>query len=642
MGIVQKIGQKAGDKVAKLSALSPDQIDSIQLEREKFLLEMPDPSDGVARIQTERIMSASSIEIFNAFLPQIKALYAPIKEDAIYTNPFDSEHNIRYFNITKWVSDKKENSLEKLVNVYAVLASERCNIALVFHRTKKNSHVYMAVVDTENSNNNNNSENYKNRLIDAIKGNFPGAELENEGLGILPCFDLDKTYSVASATNIPTEKSEKFVSQTIEKLLDGIVPDSRKKEYILILLATPIMDVEERKMRLGEFYSGMAPYASWQTDYHYNESKAIGSSATIGVNVGASAGIQNGQNYSVMESDSTSEQSSQTKTKNQSDTKTTNTAESHQESQAHADATSQQKTVSNESSNSLGGGGTLTTEGSVSMGGGAFPGSVSASKSASVNVNYNHTWGRTTSEALGKTATDTITRGLTNTISNSIAQTTGTAVANTLGKAVTKAMATSNGAAKSVSFGGNFGANFARSSSITAILGKNEGITQSFVNYNIKHALDILENQMKRMEQSSALGMWDFATYVLCEDYNMANNVACSYLALTQGEDSYMSRSAVNLWRGNLDEDRELSKEISRYLCELRHPVFGLKPSVVEANKDFYAYPPVVTATTALTGKELAYSLNFPQKSIAGLPVLECAEFGRKQYDLWDTRSTKH
>ena len=37
----------------------------------------------------------------------------------------------------------------------------------------------------------------------------------------------------------------------------------------------------------------------------------------------------------------------------------------------------------------------------------------------------------------------------------------------------------------------------------------------------------------------------------------------------------------------------------------------------------------MVTATTSLSGKELAYSLNFPSKPIAGLPILECAEFGR-------------
>lgn len=98
-------------------------------------------------------------------------------------------------------------------------------------------------------------------------------------------------------------------------------------------------------------------------------------------------------------------------------------------------------------------------------------------------------------------------------------ETTGTAVANTLGKAVTKAMATTSGVTKGTSLGMNFGANFARSSTVTATIGKNEGITQTFINFNIKHALELLDYQMKRLEQSTALGMWDFAAYVLSEEY---------------------------------------------------------------------------------------------------------------------------
>lgn len=62
---------------------------------------------------------------------------------------------------------------------------------------------------------------------------------------------------------------------------------------------------------------------------------------------------------------------------------------------------------------------------------------------------------------------------------------------------------------------------------------------------------------------------------------------------------------------------------------ELRHPLFGLSPALTTLDFEFNAYPPVITAATSLSGKELAYSLNFPQKSVAGLPVIECAEFGR-------------
>jgi len=657
--VVKKIGGKVSDKVAKLATLSPGQVQEVQLQREQYLLEMPDPNDEVARDTTERMMAASSIEIFNAFLPQIKQLYLPVEKDAEYDATFNPEHNIRYFNITKWVTDKKENNLEKLVNVYAVLSNEECNIALVFNRTQKETNVYLAVVNTLNANSNTDAGRYKDRLIEAIRGNFPGAEWSNEGMGILPCMKEDRGYSVASASNIPTEKSEKFISQTIEKLLDGIVPDSKKKEYTIVLLATPILDVEERKLKLGEFYSGLVPYAQWQTQFTYTENNSIGSSATVGVNVGASAGVQNGQNYSTMNSESEQNSESITNTENSSQTDTTGESTANSESNAHSDGTSITDTTSSSTGGSTGQtttstsgttDTTTTTEGEshgsnwnagvqpfgIGGGGGHNWGTNSSvaegkavMESVAESASETSSWNNSVAQALGKTATDTLTKGITNTISNSVSKTTGTAVANTLGKAVTTAMATTSGVMQSTSLGANFGANFARSSTVTAMIGKNESISQTFANFNIKHALELLESQMERLEQSTALGMWDFAAYVVSEDQDVASNVAHTYLALTMGEESYMSKSAINVWRGKVEEEKGQAKEIFNYLQELRHPIFALNPGIVALDSEFNEYPSIVTATTSLSGKELAYSLNFPQKSIAGLPILESAEFGR-------------
>lgn len=650
--IVRRIGEKSGDKVAQLSKMSPAQIVDVQAKREEYLLEMPKADDEVARVLTEKMMAATSIEVFNAFLPQIKELYLPMIEEAEYDESFDTDFNIRYFNITKWVTDKKENNLEKLVNVYAVLSNEDCNIALIFNRTQKKTDVYLAVVNLKNGNNRVDADLYRDRLRDAIRGNFPGAEFKNDGIGIVPCLDDDKAYSVATASNIPTEKSEKFVSQTIEKLLDGIIPDSKKKEYTIVLLATPILDVEERKLRLGEFYSGLKPYAEWQQDFHYTDSVAHGSSATVGVNVGASAGVQNGQSSGQTVTDGTTDNQSVTNTENESDSVTEGNSQAESQSQAHSEGRNETNTETEGSSDTLGG----------SAGFSASP--LGAGPNASVN--YSHGWNKSTAKAIGKTAQDTLTNGLTNTISNTVTKTTGKAVANTLGKAVTNSLSKTATVMQNTNLGINFGANFARSSTVTASIGKNEGITQTFTNFNIKHALELLENQMKRLEQSTALGMWDFAAYVLSEDQNVANNVAHSYLALTLGEDSYMSKSAINLWRGNVAEEKEAAKEICNYIRKLRHPVFALNPhkcisdeaelrSIIEENDNsvntnsklliggddsFLAYPALVTATTSLSGKELAYSLNFPQKAIAGLPILECAEFGRNIVTYDDVQKT--
>lgn len=654
MGIknaIKKVGDKAGNKIAKLATLSSGQVEEIQLQREKYLLEKPDPRDELALDTTWRMMAANSIEIYNAYLSQLKDLYLPIERNAEYGEVFSTEHNIRYFNITKWVQDKKENSLEKLVNVYAVLSNEDCNIALVFNRTQKETKVYLAVVNTANSDNNVNTNSYKNRLIEAIRGNFPGAEWSEDGVGIIPCLDNERPYSVAAASNIPTEKSEKFISQTIEKLLDGVIPTDKKKEYTVVLLATPIKDVEQRKLKLGEIYSGMVPYASWQTNFTYTENNAIGSSATVGVNVGASAGMQNGTNNAITDSESNTENESVTGTQSQSDSLSRNEAIAEAESATHTSGTNITDTMTEGKSDSLGVNASqafgVNTSATVNVGGGLSPvsasGTVGASATTTVGASYNHGWNSSTAKALGKTATEALTKGITNTVSNTVAKTTGTAVANTLGKAVTKAMAVTSGVTKGTNLGVNFGANFARSSTVTAMIGKNEGITQTFTNFNIKHALDLLEHQMERLEQSSALGMWDFAAYVLSEEFDVAGNVAHSYLALTLGEESYMSKSVVNVWKGNVEEEKNITKEIADYIRELRHPIFALRQDKTLEDKAFNVYPPIVTATTSLSGKELAYSLNFPQKSIAGLPVLECAEFGRNvvTYDIADKNLDK-
>ena len=633
---VKKIGEKAGDKVAQLSSLSPAQLDNIQKLREEYLLEMPDPKDASAQKITERLMAASAVEIFNAYLPQIKELYLPVENTAEFEKEFDDAHNIRYINITKWVTDKKENNLEKLVNVYAVLSNQDCNIALVFDRKQNTTNVYLAVVNNNNSLSNTDVNNYKDQIIEAIRGNFPGAEWKDEiGLGVLPCFDNDKSYSVSMASNIPTEKSEKFVSQTIEKLIDGIIPETKKKEYTIVLLATPILDVEERKLKLGEFYSGLAPYASWSTSFQRLENQSIGSSATVGVNIGASAGVQNGVNSSITDTQGTTDSTSRTDTESQSDTVTENESLTENESQADAEGTTETDTKTKGSSDTLGGGVFASASGGIK------PFGVGVDATAGAHVDYSHGWNRSTAKALGKTAMRTITKGTAKTLGKSTGRTVGTAVANTLGRAVTSSMAATQGISKAVNIGGNIGANFARSSTTTAMLGKNEGITQNFTNFNIQHALELLKEQMKRYEQSSALGMWDFAAYIVSEDANVANNVAHSYLALTLGEESYMSKSAINTWRGNVEEEAGQASEICEYIKMLRHPIFGLNPGVVgkiedgevqvkvDEETEFIVYPPIVTATTSLSGKELAYSLNFPQKSIPGLPILECVEFGR-------------
>lgn len=613
MGIknaIVRAADKAGNAVATVSVLSSSQLDEVDKKRTAYLSEKPNPADEQAVELTNRLLATAAVELHNAYLPQLRNVYAPIDPSVEYPAGFNGDNNIRFMNITKWIVDPSEDSLEKLVNVYDVLSDEDCNIALAFHRTSASTEVFLAVVNSDNASDNIDADNFSKRISDALRGNFPGSEIGPANRGPIPCLDSRRPFSVAAVSNIPAEKNEKFATQTIEKVLDGIVPGRPSEDYTIVLLATPIHDIDSRKLRLAELHSLLTPYASWTTNYTYHQNDSIGSSATIGINAGVSAGRQVGSNQAVAQ--------------NYNETDSTNGSVSETSNESVTDSSTSSESITD-----------TVTDGRNESSSGSISAGVSAGTPMSV-PNGEQT-GAPVSPYLGLSASHTEGSSHSTSTSKGTSTSTGKAISNSLGKAVTsgvgkavsKGVSVTSGVSQAVNLGANFGGSFARSSTVTATIGSDEGITQTFKNYSIQHALEILELQMKRYDLASALGMWDFCAYVLSEDHNIASNVAHTYLALTQGKESYMSQAAVNLWRGDLGERSSDAAAICSYLRDLRHPVFALSPALLDQHPSFSVYPATVDTTAALSGKELAYSLNFPKRSVPGLPVIECASFGR-------------
>lgn len=599
---IVRAADKAGNAVATVSVLSSSQLDEVNKKRTAYLSEKPNPADEQAVELTNRLLATAAVELHNAYLPQLRNVYAPIDPSIEYPTGFNGDNNIRFTNITKWIVDPNEDSLEKLVNVYDVLSDEDCNIALAFHRTGASTEVFLAIVNSDNASDNIDADNFSKRISDALRGNFPGSEIGPANRGPIPCLDSRRPFSVAAVSNIPAEKNEKFATQTIEKVLDGIVPGAPSEDYTIVLLATPIHDIESRKLRLAELHSLLTPYASWTTNYTYHQNDSIGSSATIGINAGVSAGRQVGNNQAVSQ--------------NYNETDSTNGSVSESSNESVTDSSTSTESITDTVTD----GRSESSSGSINLGVGAGVSS-GAYGGGNLGVSASHT-----ESSSHSTST---TKGTSTSTGKAISNSLGKAVTSGVGKAVSKGASVTSGVSQAVNLGANFGGSFARSSTVTATIGSDEGITQTFKNYSIQHALEILELQMKRYDLASALGMWDFCAYVLSEDHNVANNVAHTYLALTQGKESYMSQAAVNLWRGDLGERSADAAAICSYLRDLRHPVFALSPALLDQHPSFSVYPATVDATAALSGKELAYSLNFPKRSVPGLPVIECASFGR-------------
>lgn len=256
--VVKKAAGKAGDAVATVGQLSPKQVAEVDALRQEYLKTVPNPSDEEAQEVITRNLGAIGIETFREYLPQISRLYLPVPEDL---SAFESKR-VCYFDITRWVTNKDEKNIDKLINVYQVLSDEDCAIALIYTRYPDKCVISLAVVNNSPEGDTADTKRLAECVKKAIKGNFPGSELNNLQLGTPKGLSFEGAPSVAVVSNLATDKSENFVSQSMEKLLDGFVPSNDDEAFSVVLLAQPIQDREQDKCRLYEMYSALSSFAT--------------------------------------------------------------------------------------------------------------------------------------------------------------------------------------------------------------------------------------------------------------------------------------------------------------------------------------------------------------------------------------------
>ncbi len=148
-----------------------------------------------------------------------------------------------------------------------------------------------------------------------------------------------------------------------------------------------------------------------------------------------------------------------------------------------------------------------------------------------------------------------------------------------------------------------------------------ESIQLSYENRAVKTLLDRIDDQIKRMRSCEDFGMFDTCAYFAAEDHYVAVAAASTFKSITRGENSSVESSAVNVWR-----DPEDVGYIKEYLMRFYHPEF-----LTVIDKDHHYS---TTATMLVSGKELSYQMALPKKSVVGVPVVECAEFGREVITL--------
>lgn len=159
--------------------------------------------------------------------------------------------------------------------------------------------------------------------------------------------------------------------------------------------------------------------------------------------------------------------------------------------------------------------------------------------------------------------------------------------------------------------------------------GINKNATYNYKSFTLANMLEKIEHQMKRVQAGQALGLWKCASYVIARNAQVSLDVAYSLRALTQGDSSYIENSALNHWmRHGENSDFE---DLKQYLLHCTHPIFAHQRDLAHnANRYDDEKVLMVTPPTAhLSTSEVAMQISFPRRSVAGLPALSCARFGR-------------
>ena len=199
--------------------------------------------------------------------------------------------NIRAVKVKRWVFNKEEKPGDCFKNVLSTFADGDHTLAMVVTRCVDKAEMFF-VIKNEGDGRNEQSADNLDLLEEVLKGNFPGSKIEklsfetedDEGNEIIPgCFSFIDTESVAVLSNTPSEYSEDYLTQGIDKLLEGIIPENKDEEYSVIFLAESMSQENLRDILSGyeEIATAIVPFAGYQFQIGKGEAETTGEMHSI-------------------------------------------------------------------------------------------------------------------------------------------------------------------------------------------------------------------------------------------------------------------------------------------------------------------------------------------------------------------------
>ena len=154
-----------------------------------------------------------------------------------------------------------------------------------------------------------------------------------------------------------------------------------------------------------------------------------------------------------------------------------------------------------------------------------------------------------------------------------------------------------------------WGTNSSETNGYSQNVGNSSSEQRTYTNKKVSNFLDRLDKQIERLEQGKGIGFWNVGAYFLSDQPGNSTIAANIYNGIIKGAESNFETSTVRTFNALSRRDKQ---ELTKYLRQYEIPQLE--------NGNFLAQ--------AVNTNELTVQINFPQKSITGLDVVEVTPFG--------------
>ena len=534
---------------------------------------LSDSLDGV-----EQYLYKSYLDDLDKCLPSEKTIdFENLKDLSSKVN-----ESVRLVKLTRLVLDKKKDYKHILVSVYKSIYNAKSSFVMLINGKKDAVDFYLGVKS------NGDVSTSQTILKNALVGNFPGIEiapvreetLQNE---IMSNFCGMRFSSLVSAIPALRTDSESNFVQGIEKFIDSM----NGKTYSMILVADAISrhNLDKNRQDLENIRTKLSPFVG--STYTYGESLSDSVNQSFSESVGIS--ITNSVSNSIANTIG--------KSFTESDSKSNSQGENSGKTTGYSSGTSNGSSIGHTSGSSN------TVSDSASTTVGAQTGILSS---------LFRGFGFSASETISTSSSHTESQGLTSTISNTSfnSSTYGTTVGAF--KSWCNSHSESQGSSKTQSKsqteseGSTESENFSNTKGETRTKSENNSVQIRLEDFRIKRLMDRIKDQLDRYDRCADLGMWNCCTYFLSETPDVSAVAASLYQSIICGKKSSVENDHIIYF------DDYKTQFIKPYLACFEHPNYrGITPGAL------------------ISSDELSITAGIPGKSLMGLPVMNCAAFGR-------------